>query len=163
MAEDEVDQSEGLRMPQSGVRGFSPSALDAAMSRKRATSEDLADAIGVSRQSIAAWRSGKAIPTAVLLRKAASWLTVSVADLIPIEDDRLRISDLRIRVGLTQRLAAAELGLSPTAIAEIEKGRRALSDETAAVMATVYRTEVEAVRSAWDRTNAARKARLDSM
>lgn len=163
MAEDDVDQSEGFRMPPSGVRGFSPSALDAAMSRKRASNEDLADAIGVSRQSVAAWRSGKTLPTAALLRKAASWLTVSVADLIPIEDDRLRISDLRIRVGLTQRRAAVELGSSPTTIAEIERGRRAYSEDTAAAMAEVYRTDAAAVRAAWDRTNAARKARLDSM
>lgn len=163
MAESEVYQSEGLRMPQNAVRGFSPSALDAAMSRKRATSEELADAIGASRQSVAAWRSGRAIPSAGLLRKAAAWLTVSVADLIPIEEDRLRISDLRIRVGLTQRQAAAEVGLSPTSIAEIEKGRRAISDESAAAMAAVYRTDIEAIRAAWDRTHAARKARIDSI
>ncbi|OZC83417.1 hypothetical protein CH282_15775 [Rhodococcus sp. 06-418-1B] len=163
MTEEDRNQSEGLQMPQSGVRGFSPSALDAAMSRKRASNDDLADAIGVSRQSVAAWRSGRAIPTAVLLRKAASWLTVAVADLVPIDDERLRISDLRIRVGLTQRMAATDLGLNPTAVAEIEKGRRSFSDEVATSMASLYRTDVDAVRMAWERTNAARKARLDSM
>lgn len=149
-------------MPPSGVRGFSPSALNAALSRKRAGNQDLADAVGVSRQSVVAWQAGKSIPTAVMLHRVARWLDVAVADLVPIADDRLRISDLRIRTGMNQRSAAAELQIGHTALAEIERGRRQVSDEVVDRMVTVYGVEEGEIRDAWDRANAARKAHIDS-
>lgn len=150
-------------MPPSGVRGFSPSALDAALLRKRVGSDDLADSIGVSRQSVNAWRRGRAIPTPVLLAKVARWLDISISDLVPIPEDRLRMADLRVRAGLSQREAASRLGLGTSTLTVIEKGRRTVSPDLALAMVDVYGLDEATVLDAWERTNAARKAYLDSL
>lgn len=162
MAENRPD-TRGSEMPPSGVRGFSPSALDAALLRKRVASEDLADSVGVSRQSVSAWRTGRTIPTPVLLAKVARWLDIPISDLVPIAEDRLRMADLRVRAGLSQRDAAALLGLATSTLTTIEKGRRSVSPDVAAAMVGVYGLDEATVLDAWERTNAARRAYLDSL
>lgn len=47
------------------------------------------------------------------------------------------VRELRIRAGKTLRATAAELGVSPTHLGEIERGRVALSDSLRARMAEV--------------------------
>ncbi|WP_083853160.1 MULTISPECIES: helix-turn-helix transcriptional regulator [unclassified Rhodococcus (in: high G+C Gram-positive bacteria)] len=153
----------GDDMPPSGVRGFSPTALEAAMRRKGAASDDLADGIGVSRQSVSAWLSGKTVPTPVMIGKAATWLNVRTADLIPIPPDKLRLADLRTRAGLNQRNAAELIGVSASVLYEAEKGRREKSDDWLAVMSEAYGVAIEDVANAWDRTRAARAARIEGL
>lgn len=150
-------------MPLSAVRGFSPSALRSAMTRKPAAVNDLADAIGASRQSVSAWLAGRASPTPALLLKAANWLSVSVDDLVPLPPDRLRVSDLRVRAGLSQRDAAPSLGVSASSLTDIEKGRRKVDDRVAKLMAELYGVPVGEVLEAWQRSNEARAAFLKSL
>lgn len=163
MIENQRTNARGIEMPPSGVRGFSPAALDAALLRKRVTSDDLADSIGVSGQSVNAWRRGRTIPAPFLLAKMARWLDVPIADLVPLADDRLRLADLRVRAGMSQRQAAAELAVGTSTLTEIEKGRRAVSADIASRMEAVYGIDHSMVLDAWERTNAARQAYLDSL
>ncbi|OZD68119.1 hypothetical protein CH263_10360 [Rhodococcus sp. 06-1059B-a] len=153
----------GNRMPPSGVRGFSPAALDAAILRKRVSSDDLADSIGVSRQSVNAWRRARTIPAPFLIAKMARWLDVSIADLVPIPDDKLRLSDLRVRAGMSQRQAADKLAIGTSTLTEIEKGRRPVSTDIASRMQSVYAADQATVLDSWERTNAARRSYLDSL
>ena len=150
-------------MPLSAVRGFSPSALAAAMTRKPAQINDVADAIGISRQSVTAWLKGKSSPTPDVLARTAQWLNIPIADLVPIPADRLRISDLRVRAGLSQKAAAAGLGMPASTVADIEKGRRPVSADVVARFAELYDQDVAVVAASWDRANAARRAYLDSL
>ncbi|WP_261777255.1 helix-turn-helix transcriptional regulator [Rhodococcoides kroppenstedtii] len=165
MTQDEPKMGHGLgaEMPQSGVRGFSPQALDDAMRRKGAGRDDLADAIGVSRQSVGSWVAGRSVPTPALLVSAARWLDLSPADLAPVPADRLRIADLRVRAGLTQREAAEALDVGSTTITEVERGRRQFKSELGERMAEIYGVDYSIIDAAWKRTVAARQARLDSL
>lgn len=150
-------------MPLSAVRGFSPSALRSAMARKPAAVNDLADAIGASRQSVSAWLAGRASPTPALLLKAANWLSVAVDDLVPLPPGSLRVSDLRVRAGLSQRDAAPPLGVSASSLTDIEKGRRKIDHDVAKSMAELYGVPVSRVVEAWQRSNEARAAFLKSL
>lgn len=54
--------------------------------RVRETQQDLADAIGVSRQSIFAIENNKYIPSTVLAMKIARHFGVTVEDIFTLED-----------------------------------------------------------------------------
>jgi transcriptional regulator with XRE-family HTH domain len=58
------------------------------------------------------------------------------------------LAALRVRAELTGKAAAAELGMKPPRLANIEHGVRA-SDEILARMATVYRVTLTTVRRAY--------------
>lgn len=150
-------------MPRSGVRGFSPSALSAAMRRRGAGVEDLADAIGIARQTVSRWLDGAAVPTAPLLHRAAAWLNTAVSDLAPMPEDRILMADLRVRTGLTQRSAAGQLGVEHAVIGEIERGRRTVSQSWVERLAELYELPTQTIVATWERTNTRRQQRLDSL
>ena len=53
--------------------------------RKNITQEELADKIGVSRQTIIAIESGRFVPSTVLALKMAKYFKLSVHDLFDLE------------------------------------------------------------------------------
>lgn len=53
---------------------------------KSITQEDLAKAIGVSRQTINAMEAGKYVPSTVLALKIAKYFTKKVEDIFVLED-----------------------------------------------------------------------------
>ncbi|UOE38872.1 MULTISPECIES: helix-turn-helix transcriptional regulator [Chryseobacterium] len=54
---------------------------------KSITQEDLAKAIGVSRQTINAMEAGKYVPSTVLALKIAKYFTKKVEDIFVLEDE----------------------------------------------------------------------------
>jgi len=124
---------------------------------------DLADAAGVSEQTVSSWEIGRAAPTPPLLKRVASVLNVTVPDLAPIPDARLTLSDLRSQAGLTQADAATALGVSATVLGRIEKGRKLYDAERAALMADLYGVNIPKIREAWDRDIETRATRVRNL
>lgn len=146
-----------------GVRGFSPAGLRTHRTRARLTLEDLADRAGVSVQALSAWERAVNSPGVKPLGAVAAALRISVSNLVPVPDGRLELDHLRVRAVLTQDEVAIALGVSATVVAKMERGRTPVNPVRAEELAQLYGTQVEDIAAAWDRTNQARKTRLDSM
>ncbi|MFK4362320.1 helix-turn-helix domain-containing protein [Rhodococcus sp. 27YEA6] len=146
-------------MSRSAVRGFSAARLRRYRQARKATIEDLADAAGVSAQTVSAWETGRAAPTPELLAKVAAELRLTVADLVPIPSDQLGLSDLRVQAGMTQGRAAEALGISATLLGRIEKGRKEFDDSRAQQLADLYNVAKALVGEAWQRDRDSRQAR----
>lgn len=141
----------GAMVSRSGVSGFSGARLRRYRHSHDLTIDSLADAAGVSSEAISAWETGRSAPTAPLLARVANILRITVADLAPIPEDRLRLSDLRVQAGLNQGEAAAAVGISATLLGRIEKGRKPYDVDRAAQLAELYGTKLSRVRDAWNR------------
>lgn len=149
----------GVGVSRSAVRGFSAARLRRYRQARKATIEDLADAAGVSAQTVSAWETGRAAPTPELLAKVAAELRLTVADLVPIPSDQLGLSDLRVQAGMTQGRAAEALGISATLLGRIEKGRKEFDDSRAQQLADLYNVAKPLVGEAWQRDRDSRQAR----
>ncbi len=149
-------------MPRSGVRGFSPAALRRLRSSARLSLEDLGDLAGISPQAISTWETGRIRPSPGMLAAVAAALRVSVADLAPIPEGDLRLSDLRFQAGLTQADVAAALGVGSSRISDIDRGRRPVDDDTVAALAALYKVSPELLQVVWQRTVDARATRLQN-
>ncbi|WP_158171131.1 helix-turn-helix domain-containing protein [Rhodococcus sp. JT-3] len=149
----------GVGVSRSAVRGFSAARLRRYRQARKATIEDLADAAGVSAQTVSAWETGRAAPTPELLAKVAAELRLTVADLVPIPSDQLGLSDLRVQAGMTQGRAAEALGISATLLGRIEKGRKEFDDARAQQLAELYGAAKALVSEAWQRDRDNRQAR----
>ena len=95
----------GVGVSRSAVRGFSAARLRRYRLARKANIADLADAAGVSEQTVSAWETGRAAPTPELLAKVAAELRLTVADLVPIPNDQLGLSDLRAQADDAERQA----------------------------------------------------------
>jgi len=123
MSTDEDHGEFGDQVARSGVRGFSGARLRRYRDGRGLTMDDLAAAAAVSPQAISAWETGRSAPTPHLLHRVVGILHITVADLVPIPQQRWRLQDLRVQAGMTQTAAAAALGISPTQLGRYEKGR----------------------------------------
>lgn len=150
-------------MPRSSVRGFSGARLRRARHDRGLTADDLADLAGVSPQVLSAWETGRYSPTPQLLRRVADALHVTIADLVVLAADKSLLSDLRTQAGLTQSESAARVGVSPSTLARIEKGRKGHDPAVVQVFADLYSVTVERVERSWDLTVATRAAHLRSL
>ncbi|RGP48272.1 XRE family transcriptional regulator [Rhodococcus erythropolis] len=148
----------GVVVSRSAVRGFSAARLRRYRQARKATIEDLADAAGVSPQAISAWENGRAAPTPELLARVASKLRITVADIVPIPDDELSLSDRRAHAGLTQSRAAESLGISATLLGRIEKGKKEYDLSRAQQLADLYGVDVDMIERSWQRDRERRKA-----
>lgn len=149
----------GVGVSRSAVRGFSAARLRRYRLARKANIADLADAAGVSEQTVSAWETGRAAPTPELLAKVAAELRLTVADLVPIPNDQLGLSDLRAQAGMTQGRAAEALGISATLLGRIEKGRKEYDETRAAQLAELYKVTSELVAEVWQRDRDNRQAR----
>ncbi|BBE49126.1 helix-turn-helix transcriptional regulator [Rhodococcus erythropolis] len=149
----------GVGVSRSAVRGFSAARLRRYRLARKANIADLADAAGVSEQTVSAWETGRAAPTPELLAKVAAELRLTVADLVPIPNDQLGLSDLRAQAGMTQGRAAEALGISATLLGRIEKGRKEYDEARAAQLAELYKVTPELVSEVWQRDRDSRQAR----
>lgn len=148
----------GERVPRAGVYGFSSATLRRIMSRLGVQPDELAEVVGVSRQSVSAWLNSTTVPSASSLAAVASALGVGVEELTPgLDEDAVQIADLRARCGKSQSAAASALAISRTSLGEFERGqRRELPDSAADAMAELYGVSRGVVDSAWENTRAAR-------
>lgn len=149
-------------MPRSGVRGFRADRLRELRVKAGLTPDDLSVRLGSSRQSVSHWETGRSTPAPPVLKQIAQELDVSISVLVPIPDNRLRMGDLRVRAGLTQIQAAERLGISPTSLAEIEKGMKPVNDQRVSAIAELYNVEAAQVVEVWERGRETRETRARS-
>lgn len=152
-------------MARIGVRGFRADRLRELRIRAGLSADDLAARLGVSRQAVSTWETGRSNPPANKLRPIADELDVSISALVPIPESQLRLADLRALSSLTQVEAAQQLGISPTVLGDIERGAKKLAahEGRAELMSAVYDTDLQVVRDAWIRTERARLRRARAL
>lgn len=171
-AENEGDRIQGdcarqeERVPRGGSggsTGFSPAALRRHMQRSGFTVEDVADQIGLTRQAVSAWLTGRTTPSPRSLARVAAILDVTPADLTPgVDPESATLQDMRIRSGLSQSDVAQELGLLQSLLSDIERGRRDLNMGTAKRLANLYGLSVDEVADAWEIARAGRRDQLSA-
>lgn len=160
MSEQAGDLTPGVdEVPRSGVRGFRADRLRELRVKAGLTPDDLSVRLGSSRQSVSHWETGRSTPAPPVLKQIAQELDVSISVLVPIPDNRLRMGDLRVRAGLTQIQAAERLGISPTSLAEIEKGMKPVNDQRVSAIAKLYNVETAQVVEVWERGRETRETR----
>ncbi|MGJ5671765.1 helix-turn-helix transcriptional regulator (plasmid) [Rhodococcus aetherivorans] len=147
----------GVELARSGMRGFSGARLRRYRDSLDLTMADLADAAGVSEQTVSAWETGRASPTPPLLKRVAEVLNVTVPDLAPIPSARQSLGDLRALAGFTQEGAARALGISATVLGRIEKGRKDYDKSRANEMANLYGVKPSLIKTVWERDRATRQ------
>jgi transcriptional regulator with XRE-family HTH domain len=147
-------------MPRKGVRGFSSSLLRKARADAGLRPDELARLLGVSRQAVTTWESGKSKPSPGMLRALADALRVRPADLAPIREEDLRMGDLRAHAGLTQIEVADALAVNPTMIGDMERGFRPVSEDQVTTLTALYGLTDDRVRAVWERTYDAVTTRL---
>ncbi|KAB2582941.1 XRE family transcriptional regulator [Rhodococcus erythropolis] len=163
MSEQAGDLTPGVdEVPRSGVRGFRADRLRELRVKAGLTPDDLSVRLGSSRQSVSHWETGRSTPAPPVLKQIAQELDVSISVLVPIPDNRLRMGDLRVRAGLTQIQAAERLGISPTSLAEIEKGMKPVNDQRVSAIAELYNVETAQVVEVWERGRETRETRARS-
>ncbi len=97
--------------PRAGVHGFSAAALRRTMTRAGVSTDELAELIGVARQTVSAWLNNVTVPSpGGSLAKVADVLEVEVAEFTPSAVGDPSLVDLRVRAGLSQTAAAVALG-----------------------------------------------------
>lgn len=152
----EFDPIGRRRVSRNTVRGFSGGTLRRLREARGIAAEDLADAAGISEATLRSWESGRANPTPALLANAAKVLRLTIADLLLVEQKELELADLRNLAGLNQSDAAELLGVSPSSLVRIEKGRREYDAEVGRRLAKIYKVKVRELQTVWNRTRAAR-------
>lgn len=163
MAHEQKSPDSGVGVSRSAVRGFSGARLRRYRTGLRLTIDDLADAAEVSSQTVSAWETGRAAPTPELLARVAGVLKVANADLAPIPEDQLRLSDLRSQAGLTQGTAAKALGTSATVLGRIEKGRKEYDEAWGRRMAELYSVPLNLLSEVWERDRQKRAAHVKEL
>ena len=163
MSEQAGDLTSGVdEVPRSGVRGFRADRLRELRVKAGLTPDDLSVLLGSSRQSVSHWETGRSTPAPPVLKLIAEKLDVSISVLVPIPDNRLRMGDLRVRAGLTQIQAAESLGISPTSLAEIEKGMKPVNKDRVVAISKLYGVERSLVVEVWERGRETRETRAKS-
>ncbi len=148
-------------MPRGGSVGFSPASLRRHLQRTGYTVEDVADQIGLSRQAVSAWLTGRTTPSPQSLAKVAHLLDVTPADLTPgVSLDAATLQDIRTRAGFSQVAVAQKLGVLQSLLSEIERGRRDLNMDLVASMADLYDVAPDDVADAWEQAVTRRKDQL---
>lgn len=147
------------------LRGWDPARLKKLRERKRRpkrrgeadrgswTEADLARKSGVSVQTIRNWECDRSQPTVDKLRAVAQALGVGMDQLVKVSEHKRHLSDLRVLAGLTQPEAAKEAGISTGFYADVERAEAALTDQIAKRLATIFATDAETVRAAWQRAH----------
>lgn len=104
------------------------------------------DALDVARRlrtivvQVSTYESGRTRPRAKVVRDLAKVLEVDVLELLAVGAP-LTLAALRARVGLAQADVAEALGMSRSLYAHVEQGRRALSHDETAALASVLRVD----------------------
>lgn len=148
-------------MPRTVVRGFQRARLRELRVAAGLTTDDLAALAKVSRQSISAWETGRSVPSPAALGALATTLGARICDLVTVPVDELRLSDLRVLAGLEQTEVAAQVGVSVTTLAELERGVRAPTEKRAEDLSVAYGVAPATITAAAARSVAARVSRAD--
>ena len=134
------------------LRGFDPQRFRAARASAQLSRSELARLADISVGSVRAWEVGEVTPQVDTLARTAKVLGVSIAELVPLEDDDLQLVDLRVRAGLTQPQLAAEAGLPTTTLAALEQGHLRMQPHQATVIAAALKLPQATVEAAYHRS-----------
>jgi transcriptional regulator with XRE-family HTH domain len=135
------------------VRNFAPAAARRARERRGLRQEDVASQLGVSRTNYVLVEQGSRGVGPAMLRRLAAILEVAPHDLTATRRSEATLRDLREWAGLTQADVAEHLGVASAAgYAAIERGRRELPNEVAAILASAFGCSPVVVRRAWNRS-----------
>jgi transcriptional regulator with XRE-family HTH domain len=150
----DVDDEAGIEVSvgRAGVQKVSPAALRRQRNRRKLSLRQLSLLSGVGVATISAWESGRRAPSARLLAAVADALEIAIADLVPVTPRRLILADLRHQVGLSQRAAAKEAGLSPSMYQAIETGFRPADQAQLDTLSTLLGVTEGDFTDIWERT-----------
>ncbi|MFB7618598.1 helix-turn-helix domain-containing protein [Kitasatospora sp. NPDC056181] len=131
--------------------------------------EELASAVGVSRQSVSAYENGRSTPGPNILVRLATALSCAPRDLMRTQHTRPTFAGLRRSAGLTQRQMAVELAPFLGKDSSAEHARHRLHQLEAGITPREWRQDpslgAQAVQAladlapGWDRTEIARLLR----
>ena len=138
----------------SGVGRFRAGALRRARARRRLTLRDLAALSGVSAVTLHSWETGIRNPSPRSLAKVAAALDLEIGDLVPVTESKVVLEDLRVQQGLSQRDAAALVGIGPTQYREIETGHKVADAAQRAALMELHGLDEDEFDVVWQRTRA---------
>lgn len=147
-------------MAKSGVRGFSAAHLRRRRAAKDLTQSELASAVQVSPRVVQQWEAGEHTPDLAAARRLADVLGCTLADLIDLKPDDVRLADLRIRAGLHQAEAARVLGWSVPTLRAIETAERAASAKQRTALTELYEISGRQFDAAAECTNGYRETAI---
>ncbi len=146
-------------MGRAGVAKVSAAALRRQRHRRGLSLRQLSLLSGVGTATINAWENGQRAPSPRFLAAVADALQVTVADLVPVQQRRLVLADLRHQTGLSQRATAEATGLSPSMYRAIETGYRAPDPVQCARLADHLGVSKDDFADVWKRTRKAYRNR----
>ena len=154
MCGNDVTDVQDVGVTVSGVGRFRAGALRRARARRRLTLRDLAALSGVSAVTLHSWETGTRNPSPRSLAKVASALDLEIGDLVPVTESKVVLEDLRVQQGLSQRDAAALVGIGPTLYREIETGHKAPAATQRAALMELHDLDEDEFDVIWQRTRA---------
>ncbi|WP_185981915.1 helix-turn-helix domain-containing protein [Skermania sp. ID1734] len=134
------------------TRGFRVDRLVAARKDKGFTQAELARLAGLTTGAVKSWESGRTTPEVANLARILDALGLHIADVIDIPVGDRHLGDLRVLALLPQTELARRIGISTTALGELERGEANLSDTVAARLADALGVAESEVREAFVRT-----------
>ncbi len=97
---DEDEPGIEVAVGRAGVQNVSAAALRRQRHRRKLSLRQLSLLSGVGAATIGAWETGRRAPSARLLAAVADALEITVADLVPVPQRRIVLTDLRHQTGL---------------------------------------------------------------
>ncbi|MFE0177966.1 helix-turn-helix domain-containing protein [Streptomyces sp. NPDC059002] len=120
------------------VQDFSPTGFRAAYEERRLTQAEVAQAIGVTVNTVGRWVRGKGAPSPRLFAALTEKLAVPRSQLLlPLSPDA-DLAVLRTRAGLRQEDVAKRLGVQASDVSELELGVGRVRGEWGAVLSALY-------------------------
>ncbi|UGT58907.1 helix-turn-helix transcriptional regulator [Nocardia asteroides] len=145
------------------AHGFDPAALIASREEIGLQRVDLSRLARIPDTTVLRWELGETVPSVRRLRAVVESLNKMRAhadkpplrgdQLILIDPDRRELSYYRHVALLTPDEAAAQIGVSGTTLARIEKAQRSLTPELTARLAQVLDISADDVVKAWERAS----------
>jgi len=129
---------------------FDPAAFAAARRRAGLSLAAVGKLVGVDRQRVWAWESGRATPGPSRLLVLAAAVGVDPLQLLRLDPDHPPLAGLRLRAGLTRTQLAKRAGLPRSTVDRLDRqGRRsALPAEMADQLASALGVSADEVRRA---------------
>lgn len=130
---------------------FDPAAFPAARRRAGLSLAAVGKLVGVDRQRVWAWESGRATPGPARLLVLATAVGVDPLQLLRLDPDRPPLAGLRLRAGLTRTELAKRAGLPRSTVDRLDRQgrrRRALPAEMAAQLASALGVSADEVHRA---------------
>jgi transcriptional regulator with XRE-family HTH domain len=137
-----------------GNSAFDRARLRRARRAAGLTQLELGARLGVSKTTVHLWEQGGRVPRASRVAAIAAALGVDPEELMTISDrsDTATLADVRQRAGYSQAALAARLGVPPSSLSDMERGRYRPGPHAAAWRTTLGLSAAEFERL-WERNH----------